>query len=60
MSGNSKSDETDRNKFTNFVRRLMAVPHSELKARLDAEKAAKPTSKLSSSRVSGVRPKRAT
>jgi hypothetical protein len=59
MSGNSKSDEIDRNKFTNFVRRLMAVPHSELKARLDAEKEAKRASKASASRVSGVRPKRA-
>ena len=28
-------------KFTNFMRRLVAVPHSEIKAKLDAEKRAK-------------------
>jgi hypothetical protein len=31
----------DFGKFSNFVRRLMAVPYSEIKAELDAEKAAK-------------------
>jgi len=39
----------DFDKFTDFMRQLIAVPHSELKARLDAEKEAKRTSKLSSS-----------
>ena len=38
------------NKFTEFMRRLLAVPHSEIKAALDAEKAAKRASKRSSSR----------
>ena len=38
------------NKFTDFMRRLLAVPHSEIKAALDAEKAAKRASKRSSSR----------
>jgi hypothetical protein len=37
--------------FVNFMRRLIAVPHSEIKAKLDAEKAAKRTSKRSASRV---------
>jgi len=41
----TKNDETD--KFTDFMRRLMAVPHSEIKARLDAEKEAKKMSKAS-------------
>jgi hypothetical protein len=42
-------------KFTSFMRRLVAVPHSEIKAKLDAEKAAKRTAKPAS-RVS-PRPK---
>jgi len=33
-----------------FVRQILAVPHSEIKAQLDAEKAAKRTSKRSASR----------
>jgi hypothetical protein len=33
-----------------FTRRILAVPHSEIKAQLDAEKAAKGTSKPSASR----------
>jgi len=37
--------------FTGFMRRLVQVPHSEIKAKLDAEKAAKRTSKRSASRV---------
>jgi hypothetical protein len=28
----------DFDKFTNFVRRLMAVPHSEVKAAMEADK----------------------
>jgi hypothetical protein len=39
--------------FVNFMRRLVRVPHSEIKAKLDAEKAAKRTSKRVS-RVSGA------
>jgi hypothetical protein len=42
------------NKFTNFMKRLVAVPHSEVKAKLDAEKRArmrKKTSKASASRA---------
>ena len=37
--------------FTDFVRRIVSVPHSEIKAKLDAEKAAKRASKTSVSRV---------
>jgi hypothetical protein len=39
----------DFDKFTHFMRRLMAVPHSEIKAKLDAEKQAKPRRKKQSS-----------
>lgn len=40
MKSNPKtSEESDR--FTSFMKRLMAVPHSEIKAKLDAEKRAK-------------------
>jgi hypothetical protein len=46
--------ETDR--FKDFTRRILSVPHSEIKEKLDAEKAAKQLTKTSSSgRVS--RPK---
>jgi hypothetical protein len=45
--------------FEAFMRRLMQVPHSEIKAKLDAEKERK-RKPFSVSRVSGVRPKRAT
>jgi hypothetical protein len=31
----------DFDKFADFMRRLVAVPHSEVKAKLDAEKQAK-------------------
>lgn len=31
--------------FTDFMRRLVQVPHSEIKAKLDAEREAKRTSK---------------
>jgi hypothetical protein len=49
MSGNSK-DEPNA-KFTSFMRRLVAVPHSEIKSKLEAEKEAKRVSKTSVSRV---------
>jgi hypothetical protein len=38
----------DFGQFTNFMRRLVAVPHSEIKAKLDAEKRAKKRKKASS------------
>ena len=36
-----KNVEGDFGQFTNFMKRLLAVPHSEIKAKLDAEKRAK-------------------
>jgi hypothetical protein len=46
MSGNSSNASNP--KFTDFMRRSTAVPHSEIKAKLEAEKKAKRTSKVSS------------
>jgi hypothetical protein len=37
----AKNGQGDFGKFTNFMQRLVAVPHSEIKAKLDAEKQAK-------------------
>jgi hypothetical protein len=37
----AKNEQGDFGKFTKFMRRLVAVPHSEIKAKLDAEKRAK-------------------
>jgi hypothetical protein len=52
----AKNTEGDFDRFTGFMKRLVAVPHSEIKAKLDAEKRAKKrTPKASASRVS--RPK---
>jgi hypothetical protein len=48
----TKNETGDFDKFTNFMRRLVAVPHSELKTRLEAEKEAKRTSSPSSARAS--------
>ena len=51
-----QNDVGDFDKFSNFMKRLVAVPHSEIKAKLDAEKDAKRTPKKKrASRVS--RPK---
>jgi hypothetical protein len=41
----AKNTEGDFDRFTGFMKRLVAVPHSEIKAKLDAEKAAKRTPK---------------
>jgi len=38
----------DFDKFSNFARQILSVPHSEIKAQMDAEKAAKRASKTSS------------
>jgi hypothetical protein len=43
-----------------FTRRILAVPHSKIKAALEAEKAGKRTPKRSASRASASSPKRAT
>jgi len=45
----AKNPTGDFGKFTNFMRRLVAVPHSEIKAKLDAEKQAKRQRKTRSS-----------
>jgi hypothetical protein len=61
MSGNSSSDQPRAKpssskdmtgnfaEFTDFMRRLVAVPHSEIKAQLDAEKRAKKRKKAKTS-----------
>jgi hypothetical protein len=41
QSETSAKNEPDFQRFQNFVQRLVAVPHSEIKAALDAEKKAK-------------------
>ena len=48
----AKSVEGDFGKFTHFMRRLVAVPHSEIKAKLDAEKLAKTRKRKAASRAS--------
>ena len=45
----AKNVTGDFGKFTDFMRRLVAVPHSEIKAKLDAEKQAKQQRKSRSS-----------
>ncbi len=41
--------KTEFQKFDNFMRQLAAVPHSEIKAKLDAEKRAKKRKKSKAS-----------
>jgi hypothetical protein len=53
----AKNATDDAGSFSDFVTKLLQVPHSEIKAQLDAEREAKQTSKTSS-RVSGVPSKR--
>jgi hypothetical protein len=50
----AKNVTGDFGQFTNFMKRLVSVPHSEIKAKLDAEKQAKQQQKKrpSSSRAS--------
>ncbi len=45
----AKNVTGDFGKFTDFMRRLVAVPHSEIKAKLDAEKQSKQRRKKLSS-----------
>lgn len=54
MSGNSSSDEPhaktlsgDFDKFTDFMRKLVQVPHSEIKAGIEADRKAKTVSRAS-------------
>jgi hypothetical protein len=39
----AKNEQGEFGKFTNLLDRLLSVPHSKIKAELDAEKAAKRT-----------------
>lgn len=39
----AKNDTGDFGKFKNFMQRLVAVPHSEIKAKLDSEKRGRKT-----------------
>ena len=55
----AESVKGDSATFIKFMRKLVQVPHSEIQVALEAEKEFKRTSKVSSSRVSGVRPKKA-
>jgi len=50
----AKNETGDFDRFTEFARRLFAVPHSQIKAKLDAEREAKRTSKISASHGSGA------
>ncbi len=47
-TASAKSVTGDFDNFTNFARQIMSVPHSEIKAQIDAEKAAKRTLKSAS------------
>jgi hypothetical protein len=51
----AKNPTGDFGHFTNFMRRLVAVPHSEIKAKLDAEKRAKTRKRKAASRVSSAK-----
>jgi hypothetical protein len=48
----AKNTEGDFGQFKNFMQRLVAVPHSEIKAKLDAEKRAKTRKRKAASRAS--------
>lgn len=56
-SGKNDTGEYDR--FTNFLRRLVAVPHSEIKAQLDKEKKKKQKAKLASASRAVAAPSKA-
>jgi hypothetical protein len=47
----AKNELGEYAKFSNFMKRLVAVPHSEIKTKLDAEKQAK---KRKKSRISSA------
>lgn len=48
-----KKKPNEYGRFTEFVGKLLAVPHSEIKAKLDAEKRAKKRKKSRKSSASG-------
>ena len=49
----AKNDTGEFDRFTDFMRRLVSVPHSEIKAKLDAEKRAKTRKRTSKASASG-------
>jgi hypothetical protein len=51
-TASAKNETGDSDRFTDFARRILSVPHSEIKAKLDAEKESKQVSKPSASRDS--------
>jgi hypothetical protein len=57
-NASAKNVTGDFDTFTDFARQILSVPHSEIKAKLDAEREAKRTPK-SASRASGVPAKQA-
>jgi hypothetical protein len=48
-----KNEPGEFDRFTDFMRRLVAVPHSEIKAKLDAEKLIKEQKRTSKTSASG-------
>jgi len=56
-SESAKDVTGDFEKFKDFARQVLSVPHSEIKAQLDAEKAAKRTPKAAACRASVSRAK---
>lgn len=50
-TASAKNETGDFDAFTDFARRVVSVPHSEVKARLEAEKTAK---RATASRASGA------
>jgi hypothetical protein len=54
----AKNETGEFERFKAFARRVVRVPHSQIKAQLDAEKEAKRIAKASASRASGASSKR--
>jgi hypothetical protein len=52
-SPSAKNEPGEFDRFTDFMRRLVAVPHSEIKAKLDAEKLIKEQKRTSKTSASG-------
>jgi hypothetical protein len=50
----AKNETGEYDRFKNFMQRLIAVPHSEIKAQLDYEKKQKLKKKASASRAPGA------
>jgi hypothetical protein len=51
----AKNPTGDFDQFTNFARRILAVPHSEIKAKLDAEQRIKTRKRKAASRASSAK-----